>query len=345
MRIPKDAHLSWSRDFSFLNTYLIAHQHTHVLQRHLGAGFTWCAFVYQQDRVDFYRSRAEEARFNRTVGERCLSSKSYLRRLVAGTIARTDQLRGFMKNEERLRNGNVETFIALLDDHFPYHLGVYWAADHIAMLPQTRRTKMVFAQLDRARKYNETIFPDVERWLTRQRRILPLTRDELMLYGRTGHYPIPSDEAKRRARRACVTFDRSTAFLSSGLHARQDVERLESLRPHDGTNSDQLRGTGVTLGVFRGRVRKVLTFRQLSRVRAGDVLVTRMTLPQFNVTIRKAGAIVTDEGALLSHAAIVAREFNIPCVVGTRVATELLNDGDLVEVDSTNGIVCVVSRK
>ena len=53
----------------------------------------------------------------------------------------------------------------------------------------------------------------------------------------------------------------------------------------------------------------------------------------------KAGAIVTDEGGLTSHAAIVSRELKIPCIVGTKIATKILKDGDIVEVDAENGIV------
>jgi pyruvate,water dikinase len=64
-----------------------------------------------------------------------------------------------------------------------------------------------------------------------------------------------------------------------------------------------------------------------------------MTSPEFIDVIRKAGAIVTDVGGLTSHAAVVARELGIPCIVGTKHATKVLKDGDLVEIDATNGVV------
>jgi len=77
----------------------------------------------------------------------------------------------------------------------------------------------------------------------------------------------------------------------------------------------------------------------LSKFQSGFILVTPMTRPQFNYCLNKAKAIVTDEGGILCHAAILAKEFNIPCIVGTKIATEVLKDGDLVEIDANKGIV------
>ena len=71
----------------------------------------------------------------------------------------------------------------------------------------------------------------------------------------------------------------------------------------------------------------------------GDVLVTRMTSPFFTVVLPLLGAIVTDRGGQLSHAAIVAREYGIPGIVGTREATRLIPDGARVRVDGTTGEV------
>jgi pyruvate,water dikinase len=71
----------------------------------------------------------------------------------------------------------------------------------------------------------------------------------------------------------------------------------------------------------------------------GDILVTIMTSPDFVVVMKKAAAIITDEGGLTSHAAIISRELEKPCIVGTRSASRILKDGDLVEVDANLGVV------
>ena len=69
-----------------------------------------------------------------------------------------------------------------------------------------------------------------------------------------------------------------------------------------------------------------------------------MTFPNFISAMEKAAAFVTDEGGILCHAAIVAREMKKPCIIGTKIATQVLKDGELVEVDASKGIVRKLSR-
>jgi phosphohistidine swiveling domain-containing protein len=76
----------------------------------------------------------------------------------------------------------------------------------------------------------------------------------------------------------------------------------------------------------------------------GEVLITQMTQPNIMDIASRAGAIVTDEGGLLSHAAIISRELNIPCVVGTNFATSIIKTGNLIEVDADNGIIKILNK-
>ena len=71
----------------------------------------------------------------------------------------------------------------------------------------------------------------------------------------------------------------------------------------------------------------------------GEILVAIMTTPDFTPALKKAAAIVTDEGGVTCHAAIISRELGIPCVVGTRIATRTFKNGDILEVDANHGIV------
>ena len=106
-----------------------------------------------------------------------------------------------------------------------------------------------------------------------------------------------------------------------------------------------VRGMSVNAGVYEGVARLVDSTADFARIRQGDVLVTRSTSAYFNVVLPLLGAIVTDRGGQLSHAAIVAREFGIPAVVGTRDATSTIPDGATVQVDGSAGEVRVVSTK
>ena len=100
-----------------------------------------------------------------------------------------------------------------------------------------------------------------------------------------------------------------------------------------------LKGLGASPGIGIGKVKIVLSQDEISKVEEGDVLVTTMTTPDMVPAMRKASAIVTDEGGLTCHAAIVSRELGVPAVVGTEKATKVLKDGMIVTVDGDKGIV------
>ena len=103
-----------------------------------------------------------------------------------------------------------------------------------------------------------------------------------------------------------------------------------------------LYGLAASKGVYEGPARRVSSPSQFERIVKGDVLVTESTTEAFNILLPLLGGIVTDEGGLLSHAAIVSREYGIPGVVGTREATERIADGILVRVDGDAGEVTML---
>ncbi len=102
----------------------------------------------------------------------------------------------------------------------------------------------------------------------------------------------------------------------------------------------ELYGTSAFVGKVKGRVVN-LAEEKVSEDTLGEdtILVTVMTHPSDISLIKKSKALVTDEGGVLCHAAIVAREFEIPCVIGTKIATKIFRNGDMVEVDATVGVV------
>lgn len=100
-----------------------------------------------------------------------------------------------------------------------------------------------------------------------------------------------------------------------------------------------LKGAAASVGQAAGTVKIVSTLEELDKITKGDVLVTKMTNPSYVPAMKRASAIVTDQGGQTSHAAIVSRELAIPCVVGTSEATTKLKDGDIITVDGEAGLV------
>ena len=125
---------------------------------------------------------------------------------------------------------------------------------------------------------------------------------------------------------------RATGVALHGVFASFDA-------PHE---KHRLRGLAASRGVYEGPARRISHPSEFDRIVRGDVLVTESTTEAFNILLPLLGAIVTDSGGLLSHSAIVAREYGIPGVVGTREATERIADGVQVRVDGDAGEVVVL---
>ncbi len=96
---------------------------------------------------------------------------------------------------------------------------------------------------------------------------------------------------------------------------------------------------------FRGVAKILSSPKEVDKINEGDILITKMTSPDYIVAMRKAGAIITDEGGILCHAAVVSRELGITCIVGTKVATKMIKDGDVIEIHGGRGTVKIIERK
>lgn len=132
---------------------------------------------------------------------------------------------------------------------------------------------------------------------------------------------------------------RSEEFFGKAALERRNKEiGLGASKPQK-----EIQGTSASQGRIIGKAKICLSAKSAAeKISEGDILVTGMTMPDFVVSMGKAGAIVTDEGGLTCHAAIIARELGKPCVVGTRIATRLIRDNDLLEVNANHGIVKIL---
>jgi len=123
------------------------------------------------------------------------------------------------------------------------------------------------------------------------------------------------------------------------LKEESETEEDESESEENEELKTLARGLSASPGIARGNIILIEDMDELAKVKEGNILVTAMTNPDMVPAMRKAKAVVTDEGGRTCHAAIVSRELGIPCIVGAGDATELLEDGKLVTVDATRGVV------
>jgi len=106
--------------------------------------------------------------------------------------------------------------------------------------------------------------------------------------------------------------------------------------------TEKISGLPVSPGIYEGTAKVILSTRDFNRLEKGDILVTKNTSAGFNVVLPIIGALVTDRGGILSHAAIVSREFGIPGVVGTKTASQSIKDGDRIRVNGDTGEVDIL---
>jgi len=160
-------------------------------------------------------------------------------------------------------------------------------------------------------------------------RVARSTKDAPLFIGDPPHPP-PDPSGLPPAE---VRLMRATGLAMGAVFGSSEAQHEEHL----------LRGLAASRGVYEGPARLVSGPSEFDRIVQGDVLVTEATSEAFNILLPLLGAIVTDNGGLLSHSAIVAREYGIPGVVGTREATERIADGARVRVDGEAGEVTVLA--
>ena len=200
---------------------------------------------------------------------------------------------------------------------------------------------------------NKTLFeadgylPYIWEVLSKQLSVTPslldnLTQAEILaLYG--GQRP---DIERVSKRQEAFVYSYQSRISFEGKDAREIIKTFEEKIE----KTDVLSGQVASKGKVRGKVKIIpvdysdfgRVNREIEKMQQGDILVAETTAPELIVACKKAGAIVTDMGGLMSHAAIVSREFGIPCVVGTKNASKILKDGDMVEVDAISGIVRIL---
>ncbi len=173
---------------------------------------------------------------------------------------------------------------------------------------------------------------------------IPLLVYQELLDWFDGESSIPEESERLLRKQLGINY-----YVTDGKH------RFELGRPIDFTIDPDLRqsvfdvgleGTTACQGHVKGTVKIVRSVADIHKVHEGDILVTSMTTPDLMLAIEKAAAIITDEGGILCHAAIISRELNIPCVIGTNKATKSLQDGDLIELnaDSDIGLVTLLQH-
>ncbi len=144
------------------------------------------------------------------------------------------------------------------------------------------------------------------------------------------------DEIKKRKDKCFYVLSTEGYFIVSGKDADKYFAYLKN---QDNQNVIELRGVVASPGYSRGRVNIIRKTHEMKDFKSGEILVTNQTTPEFVPIMKKAAAIITEQGGITSHAAIVSRELGVPCVIGVKNVCSILMQQEVVEVDANNGII------
>lgn len=185
----------------------------------------------------------------------------------------------------------------------------------------------------------QPFYRELERRLTIEKgAAIHLTIKEIEAYLEGGQEPDRQELNKRLINRYITHYRRQNVEVIADPDKMKKVV-TKFLKLSDYSHVKQFTGRPAFTGRVRGRAKIVMGPNDISKMKKGEIIVSNMTHPDYILAIKRARAIVTDEGGVTCHAAIISRELEIPCVIGTKIATEVLKDGDRVEVDAKKGVV------
>jgi len=334
----------WAGGWSILTSTYLGEQYTRLLKETLGKALNLTLFISKKGFTVCSLEKEDHSRFGKEIAQRIIFDNNKAKEFSDELKLRTDNVLKLIKEleDKRIEKNDFFRFIKAMLDYGSPHRAVKIAVD---FLPEETLKKHL-PVLSKARVYAEPVYEQTERFMQRfalqickeiglaPELILAMTKDEFEIFLEENKLP-NKDILEERFKAAAIFFESGNFNILKG----KDAEELERQIEANINQKNVIKGTAAFSGKVKGKVRIILDPFKEHRFEKGDILVAGMTRPEFTPFMKKAGAIVTDAGGLLCHAAITAREMNIPCIVGTETATKALKDGDLVEVDAEKGIV------
>lgn len=338
----------WSGSYTFISCSYWGPQYHTSLKRILKIGFNHILFIHHKGTASFYVSEKEFRSLGRYLANKSTKNNNFAKNFCQSLKRNTDILLSLMeKLGDKIPSlSEYNKFLTAFDNHLAFHVFVKKTIDFLP--PETLKKLLPYfkgARLYSERVYSqsEIFFRNVMKTVAKKEKynhhyLTCLTQKEFEEYIAKQVLPNPAI-LKRRFAASALYFKNNKVQLVLG----EDVKKLEKLmRREQLKNKGELKGVSAFPGDITGVARVVPDPFKVKIFNQGDILVTGMTRPEFLPIIHKASAIVTESGGILSHAAITAREFRKPCIVGTQIATKIIKDGQKIKVNATNGIITII---
>lgn len=310
--VPEDFSFNSARPLSLYSASVLGAAYPTIFWDVWGVGFTATLWIIQgRNTFSFYRSAKEQETFNETMGKKFkdVNAAKDAARTLREYTDRIDRILDLIKKPEDLF---TKWFIKTYQEFFAYHQGVYYGAEWL--LRQDHEPETI-KELQEAYAYNEHIVPRVDDYLAKH------NKDHV-------HWDEPQGEIKSRGmlfRKGQPEID----LFEPGLS-----KLIAVLTPEIDSSVASCTGrTAFGSGKIIGKPLVIKEFDHLHAVPKDSIIVVHQTRPNFNHALQHCKAIITEDGGQLCHAAILAREHEIPCIVGTKIATKIFANQDTLEID------------
>ena len=324
-KLPNDFYKFAARHgFSVFSASILVETFAHSFNQKFGIIFSTNLQFVNKNVLNLYWSKKEFNNFEENIGKKC-ARYQFANKLASKLITYSDRMNKHIKRGG-INKTNLKLLIDDYRDFFCYHFSVKYASVHLQKLKPTLKIKKLLKILERAYKYNELVSPNVENFLLKNK-ISNFLHDEAIQAKRPA--------VKEKSRGVLIT-DNKRYVISM-----RDYDALDKkFQPKNNINeSGPIKGIAVNTGFYKGVVRKVTSKKDLKKIQPGEVVVAQLILPGDNIYLKHAGAIITDYGSALSHVSIFSREYNIPCIVRTEIATKTFKTGEKIEVDAIKGAI------
>lgn len=333
--LPKSEYLYFKRNSCLLIHYLFGDVFTKMFWKYFNTGLTTYIALKAQAG---YMSTSEITSFSEGVCSLLVSEDKYAlkvsKKLVHSGKRIMDKI-NLIENPRQLYQG-AEKLFKSIKVFMIYHTAVRFGTEileskYLSTNPDPSLL-IKYQHLLQAKKDTDHILPYLENYFKKCGVQDCLPEEVISMNTDVVNKPIPKSVRN-------LIFISGKRYVLPSSTTKVIRSKVESLTNKNGLKSVVIKGKSVYRGLVSGKAKLVLDFDNITEICDRDIVVTPCIRPQHYPIFSKALAIVTDEGGTLSHAAILAREKGIPCIVGTKISTKIIKEGGIIDVDANVGEV------
>ncbi len=337
-----------SREYSLFRVHTLSRIMREILPKMIGERAAEACSVYRGgDLVSVYYESEYLKRLFSKVAQKCQDIE-YIKKEIGKFLKIFEKLKPYFIRERKPRDTEELKKILNLYAKLWAYIAMIWIVPTLPVDDKVK--KLALKARETTQEYNEAMEPIIKEFLEKNypnikgktRFVLP----EEVWSGEVKNKDIKEKIAER---------EKGFVFYKGNLYSGnidKTLNRLgitledkkSSISGEAEQKEGEIKGQIAFKGKVKGKVKIISSVKDLPKVEEGNILVAAMTMPKYLPAMKKASAFITDEGGITCHAAIVSREMQKPCIIGTKIATSVLKDGDLVEVDADRGVVRIIEN-